>query len=136
MAFTVTSKSFKDGDYLGAEHILSADFGRLAEEENEVAEAPSVRMEGNTDGRHEAGEEEGNGRMAGRVDAQARGSEEGLELGAAARLQIVERHPDRLPDPVGGTGSHGVARRRIDVGHGHVVGRQCAKRRRRGNDVT
>jgi Raf kinase inhibitor-like YbhB/YbcL family protein len=27
MAFTVTSNSFKDGDYLGADHILSADFG-------------------------------------------------------------------------------------------------------------
>jgi Raf kinase inhibitor-like YbhB/YbcL family protein len=27
MAFTVTSNSFKDGDYLGAAHILSADFG-------------------------------------------------------------------------------------------------------------
>src|SRR5256712_11954782 len=27
MAFTVISKSFKDGDYLGADHILSADFG-------------------------------------------------------------------------------------------------------------
>jgi hypothetical protein len=27
MTFTVTSKSFKDGDYLGADHILSADFG-------------------------------------------------------------------------------------------------------------
>src|ERR1051325_8547234 len=26
MTFTVTSKSFKDGDYLGADHILSADF--------------------------------------------------------------------------------------------------------------
>ena len=27
MAFTVRSNSFKDGDYLGKEHILSADFG-------------------------------------------------------------------------------------------------------------
>lgn len=27
MAFTVTSNSFKDGDYLAKEHILSADFG-------------------------------------------------------------------------------------------------------------
>ena len=27
MAFTVTSDSFKDGDYLGKDHILSADFG-------------------------------------------------------------------------------------------------------------
>jgi len=27
MTFTVTSKSFKDGGYLGADHILSADFG-------------------------------------------------------------------------------------------------------------
>ena len=27
MAFKVTSNSFRDGDYLGAEHILSADFG-------------------------------------------------------------------------------------------------------------
>jgi len=27
MAFTVTSQSFKDGDYLGKDHILSADFG-------------------------------------------------------------------------------------------------------------
>ena len=27
MSFKVTSSSFKDGDYLGAEHILSADFG-------------------------------------------------------------------------------------------------------------
>jgi Raf kinase inhibitor-like YbhB/YbcL family protein len=27
MAFTVSSKSFKDGDYLGKDHILSADFG-------------------------------------------------------------------------------------------------------------
>jgi Raf kinase inhibitor-like YbhB/YbcL family protein len=27
MPFTVTSNSFKDGDYLGADHILSADFG-------------------------------------------------------------------------------------------------------------
>jgi Raf kinase inhibitor-like YbhB/YbcL family protein len=27
MTFTVTSKSFKDGDYLDADHILSADFG-------------------------------------------------------------------------------------------------------------
>jgi Raf kinase inhibitor-like YbhB/YbcL family protein len=27
MAFTVESNSFKDGDYLGQEHILSADFG-------------------------------------------------------------------------------------------------------------
>jgi Raf kinase inhibitor-like YbhB/YbcL family protein len=27
MAFTVRSNSFKDGDYLGNEHILSADFG-------------------------------------------------------------------------------------------------------------
>jgi hypothetical protein len=27
MAFTVSSNSFKDGDYLGKEHILSANFG-------------------------------------------------------------------------------------------------------------
>jgi Raf kinase inhibitor-like YbhB/YbcL family protein len=27
MAFKVTSTSFRDGDYLGADHILSADFG-------------------------------------------------------------------------------------------------------------
>jgi len=27
MAFTVTSNSFKDGDYLGKDHILSANFG-------------------------------------------------------------------------------------------------------------
>ena len=27
MAFTVRSDSFKDGDYLGGEHILSADYG-------------------------------------------------------------------------------------------------------------
>src|ERR1700732_1897867 len=27
MAFTVRSNSFRDGDYLGKEHILSADFG-------------------------------------------------------------------------------------------------------------
>jgi len=27
MAFKVTSNSFRDGDYLGADHILSADFG-------------------------------------------------------------------------------------------------------------
>ena len=27
MTFTVTSKSFRDGDYLGADFILSADFG-------------------------------------------------------------------------------------------------------------
>ncbi len=27
MTFTVRSNSFKDGDYLGAEHILSADYG-------------------------------------------------------------------------------------------------------------
>ena len=27
MAFKVTSNSFKDGDYLGADHVLSADFG-------------------------------------------------------------------------------------------------------------
>ena len=27
MAFTVTSNSFKDGDYLGKDFILSADFG-------------------------------------------------------------------------------------------------------------
>ena len=27
MAFTVTSSSFKDGDYLGKDHILSADYG-------------------------------------------------------------------------------------------------------------
>ena len=27
MAFTVTSNSFKDGDYLPKDHILSADFG-------------------------------------------------------------------------------------------------------------
>lgn len=27
MAFAVTSQSFKDGDYLGKDHILSADFG-------------------------------------------------------------------------------------------------------------
>ena len=27
MSFKVTSSSFKDGDYLGADHILSADFG-------------------------------------------------------------------------------------------------------------
>ena len=27
MSFKVTSTSFKDGDYLGADHILSADFG-------------------------------------------------------------------------------------------------------------
>ena len=27
MAFTVSSNSFKDGDYLGKDHILSADFG-------------------------------------------------------------------------------------------------------------
>ena len=27
MAFKVTSSSFRDGDYLGADHILSADFG-------------------------------------------------------------------------------------------------------------
>jgi Raf kinase inhibitor-like YbhB/YbcL family protein len=27
MAFTVKSDNFKDGDYLGADHILSADFG-------------------------------------------------------------------------------------------------------------
>src|ERR1700704_1620649 len=27
MTFTVTSNSFKDGDYLGKDHILSADFG-------------------------------------------------------------------------------------------------------------
>jgi Raf kinase inhibitor-like YbhB/YbcL family protein len=27
MVFAVTSNSFKDGDYLGAEHILSADYG-------------------------------------------------------------------------------------------------------------
>jgi Raf kinase inhibitor-like YbhB/YbcL family protein len=27
MAFAVSSKSFKDGDYLGKDHILSADFG-------------------------------------------------------------------------------------------------------------
>jgi Raf kinase inhibitor-like YbhB/YbcL family protein len=27
MAFAVTSNSFKDGDYLGGEHILSADYG-------------------------------------------------------------------------------------------------------------
>jgi len=27
MAFKVTSNSFKDGDYLGADHILSAEFG-------------------------------------------------------------------------------------------------------------
>jgi len=27
MAFTVTSKSFKEGDYLGKDHILSANFG-------------------------------------------------------------------------------------------------------------
>ena len=27
MAFTIKSDSFKDGDYLGAAHILSADFG-------------------------------------------------------------------------------------------------------------
>ena len=30
MAFTVRSNSFKDGDYLGKEHILSADFGLAA----------------------------------------------------------------------------------------------------------
>ena len=27
MAFTISSKSFKDGDYLGKDHVLSADFG-------------------------------------------------------------------------------------------------------------
>src|ERR1700750_39953 len=27
MAFSVTSNSFKDGDYLGKDHILSSDFG-------------------------------------------------------------------------------------------------------------
>ena len=27
MAFTITSNSFKDGDYLGPDHVLSADFG-------------------------------------------------------------------------------------------------------------
>ena len=27
MAFTVVSNSFKDGDYLGKDHILSANFG-------------------------------------------------------------------------------------------------------------
>jgi Raf kinase inhibitor-like YbhB/YbcL family protein len=27
MAFSISSKSFKDGDYLGKEHILSVDFG-------------------------------------------------------------------------------------------------------------
>ena len=27
MTFTVTSNSFKDGDYLAKDHILSADFG-------------------------------------------------------------------------------------------------------------
>jgi Raf kinase inhibitor-like YbhB/YbcL family protein len=27
MAFAITSNSFKDGDYLGSDHILSADFG-------------------------------------------------------------------------------------------------------------
>jgi Raf kinase inhibitor-like YbhB/YbcL family protein len=27
MAFAVASKSFKDGDYLGKDHVLSADFG-------------------------------------------------------------------------------------------------------------
>jgi len=27
MAFTLRSDSFKDGDYLGMDHILSADFG-------------------------------------------------------------------------------------------------------------
>ena len=31
MTFTVTSNSFKDGDYLGKDHILSSDFGFGAE---------------------------------------------------------------------------------------------------------
>jgi len=30
MTFAVTSNSFKDGDYLGQAHILSADFGSVA----------------------------------------------------------------------------------------------------------
>ena len=41
MAFTVRSNSFKDGDYLGKEHILSADFGFGCAGENK-SPAPCV----------------------------------------------------------------------------------------------
>jgi len=45
MTFTVTSKSFKDGGYLGADHILSADFGFGCAGGEQVAASLPVKVD-------------------------------------------------------------------------------------------